>query len=116
MIPLPTAKEERMNFYDALPGVKTGEERFQTLLEHNCLTIERIVSNRLDNGEWYDQDHDEWVLLAEGEALLSFTDGGVRALRKGDYLFIPAHRRHKVVSTSANALWLALHLHAPSGA
>jgi cupin 2 domain-containing protein len=104
-----------MNFFDALPSAKTGEERFETLLEHPCLTIERIVSNRLENGEWYDQDHDEWVLLAKGEALLSFADGSHRALRKGDYLFIPARRRHRVVSTSADALWLALHLRAPSG-
>jgi cupin 2 domain-containing protein len=107
-------RDKSMNFFETLPTARTGEERSETLLEHPSLTIERIVSNRLSDGEWYDQDHDEWVLLAEGEATIAYADGSLHALQKGDYLLIPARRRHRVLSTSEDALWLALHLHSPA--
>lgn len=113
MIAPTTDKAKRMNFFKKLPAAKTGEERFETLLEHPCITIERIVSNRLSDGQWYDQDHDEWVMLIEGEATMAYADGSLHAMRKGDFLFIRAHMRHRVLSTSTDALWLALHIHAP---
>jgi len=36
------------------------------------------------------------------------------ALKAGDWIAIPAHSRHRVESTSADALWLAVH-GTPSG-
>lgn len=103
-----------MNFFTELPAAQTGEEQIETLLEHPCLTIERIVSNRLNEGRWYDQEHDEWVMLAAGEATLAYEDGSLHPMQQGDYLLIPAHLRHRVLETSADALWLALHLRAPA--
>ncbi len=47
-------------------------------------------------GEWYDQDTDEWVILLQGEAILSYADGSETNLTPGDYLFIPAHQKHRV--------------------
>lgn len=39
--------------------------------------MERIVSNGqvTPEGEWYDQDLDEWVVVLEGEARLHYMDG-----------------------------------------
>ncbi len=39
--------------------------------------IERIVSHRHASppGFWYDQTADEWVMLAQGSAVLEFDDG-----------------------------------------
>jgi cupin 2 domain-containing protein len=51
----------------------------------------------------------EWVLLARGEAVLRFENGEPIPLKAGDHLLIPARQKHRVESTSADALWLALH-------
>lgn len=88
-----------------------GGEIFQTLFFHSHCRIERIVSHGHASapGDWYDQDADEWVVLLSGEAVLLFADGEAVSLASGDWVAIPAHRRHRVASTSADAVWLAVH-------
>jgi len=94
-----------MNLYDlAAPGA--GAETLMNLLEHGGIRIETIRSNRAQTG-WYDQEEDEWVVLLEGSAELLFEDRSV-ALRAGECLLIPAHVRHRVAETSADARWLAI--------
>lgn len=98
-------------FADAVPPV--AGERFETLLSHKHLVIERIVSSAAITPVEYVQTQDEWVLLVEGEAVLEMA--GVRhELKAGHYLFLPAGVPHTVRSTSQGALWLALHLHESS--
>jgi cupin 2 domain-containing protein len=97
-----------MNIFENLPHIEQNSEYFHTLFQNRNIKIERILSNDLHNGEWYDQKEDEWVLLLEGEAQLEFAESA-RELKKGDYLFIPAHTRHRVSRTSPDALWLAVH-------
>lgn len=102
------------NLFADLPS-KLPEERFEALLEKNGLTLERIVSTgqATPPGEWYDQPRDEWVVLLRGAAVLRFEDEATeRKLGPGDYLFIPAHARHRVEWTSETepTVWLALHL------
>ncbi len=62
-------------------------------------------------GEWYDQTQDEWVMLVQGEARLEYDDGSDIVLKTGDYVMIPAHRKHRVAWTIENELtvWLAVH-------
>lgn len=76
--------------------------------------IERIISkgHSTPEGEWYDQDQDEWVLLLQGKAVLSFEDNSTINLASGDYLYIPAHERHRVEWTDPNGdcIWLAIHI------
>ena len=64
--------------------------------------IERIISTGQSTlpGEWYDQNKDEWVILLQGEAILSYEDGSQIKLTVGDYLLIPAHQKHRVEYTS----------------
>jgi cupin 2 domain-containing protein len=52
-------------------------------------------------------------MLVQGSATLSFEDEEEVNLAAGDYLLIPAHRRHRVASVSADALWLAVHFRQP---
>lgn len=85
-------------------------ERFEALLRHKNLLIERIVSSSKIASQQYIQDQDEWVLLLQGEALLD-VDGGKVALKSGDHLFLPSKTPHTVLSVSDGALWLAIHLH-----
>lgn len=85
-------------------------ERFDTLLRHRNLVIERIVSSAVITPQQSVQEQDEWVLLIQGEALLQ-VDGKAVALKAGDYLFLPAGLPHTVERVSAGAMWLAVHLH-----
>lgn len=94
------------------------EERFDTLLSgKGPWRLERIVSAGQSSPRsfWYDQDEDEWVTLLSGRATLLFAgdDGPAESvdLLPGQALLIPAHRRHRVASTSTEppCLWLALH-------
>ena len=87
------------------------QEIFTPLLERKGFRLEQIISNgqASEPGFWYDQDGDEWVLLARGEAELEFEQQSL-SLQAGDYLLIPAHARHRVASCSQDALWLALHV------
>lgn len=98
-------------FDDAVPPA-TGE-RFETLLSHRNLVVERIVSSSRTTPTAYVQPQDEWVLLAHGTATLD-VDGRPLALKAGDHVFLPAGVPHTVTTVSDGAVWLAVHLH-PAG-
>ena len=88
------------------------EELIQTLHSTPQVRIERIISQGHVSlpGFWYDQAEDEWVLLIQGAARLRMDDGLVE-LKPGDFLNIPAHRKHRVEWTSPDELtiWLAIY-------
>ena len=85
-------------------------ERFEALLSHKGLVVERIVSSSKIASQEYVQEQDEWVVLLQGEAALD-VDGQTVQLRSGDYLFLPSRTPHTVQRVSDGALWLAVHLH-----
>jgi cupin 2 domain-containing protein len=89
-----------------------GAEQFTTLFENSTVKIERIVSHSHSSAEgfWYDQSEDEWVIVLRGLARLEFSDGKSIEMKEGDYLLIPRHVRHRVGQTSAETIWLALHV------
>ena len=88
-----------------------------TLLSAPGLRVERIVSagQQSPPGFWYDQSEDEWVVVLEGAAALEF-EGQQEPVRlaPGDWVNIPAHRRHRVAWTAParRTVWLAIHYHA----
>lgn len=90
------------------------EELCQTLLSNPGLRIERIVSkgHHSPTDFWYDQTQDEWVLVLQGQAKLSFADAEAVELKTGDYLLIPAHCKHRVDWTipDEETVWLAIHI------
>lgn len=91
-----------------------NKEQFDQLFQAKNIRIERIVSKGQSSPEtgWYDQEEHEWVLVLEGAGTLLFAEDNQQVtLRKGDYLHIPAHTRHKVIRTKPDELtvWLAMH-------
>lgn len=100
---------QSMNFFNDYDTPTAGTETFDTLLAHENATIERIASNTLESGIWYDQHHDEWIMLLQGSAVIEYASGNTEALKRGDCLLIPARLRHRVLTTSADTLWLAVH-------
>ncbi len=94
--------------------VQLPEELFSRLVQNEQIHIERIVSrgHRSAKDQWYDQDHDEWVLLIQGTAILAFSESVPdKKLQAGDYCLIPAHCKHRVAWTDPDmdSIWLAVH-------
>jgi len=100
------------NIFD-IKELISGKEVIETILESKNIRIERIVSNGEVSPKdfWYNQDNDEWVCLVEGTAIIEFEEGEKVELKKGDYLFIPAYKKHHVsfVSKNPNCIWIAIH-------
>ena len=95
-----------------------SREVMEDILTTESFRLERIISTgqATPAGEWYDQEKHEWVLLLAGEAGLRFeNDPRVIIMKPGDYLLIPAHRRHRVEWTVPDqpTIWLALHYQSP---
>ena len=100
-----------MNLFEDIPTC-LDEEEFKDLLNKPGVHIERIVSRGQvsDPCFWYEQQENEWVVLLEGEAILEYADGAKDELSKGDYIFIPAMKKHRVAYTSTEpaCIWLAV--------
>jgi len=102
------------NLLDDLPDA-SGTEILDTLLARKGLRVERIVSHgqATPEGEWYDQDEDEWVLVLAGNTeILMESETSPRRLSAGDFLFLPARCRHRVTRTAHDepTVWLAVHM------
>lgn len=97
------------NLFDDAVAPAEGE-RFDTLLQHRNLVVERIVSSNSTTPTAYAQSQDEWVILVRGTATLEI-NGELKSLEAGDFVFLAAGTPHCVTQTSEGALWLAVHLH-----
>lgn len=99
-----------MNLFTNLPS-HLPDELFTTLLNATNVRIERIVSHGHSSPEgfWYDQDQHEWVVVLKGSARLQFEDGMVE-MKPGDFVNIPAHKKHRVEWTMPDeaTIWLAV--------
>ena len=101
------------NLYDGIPN-ELPEELFTEILKTETFRVERIVSQGHTSSEdfWYDQELNEWVTVLEGAARIRFEDGmDIVELGPGDYLTVPAHKRHRVEWTAPDqrTVWLAIH-------
>ena len=102
------------NLFENLPDICRAEI-FETILDNSVLKIERIISEvqATPLTQWYDQDWDEWVALLQGNACIMFEEDATSfVLKPGDYLYIPAHKKHRVEWTDRNekTIWLAIHI------
>jgi cupin 2 domain-containing protein len=99
-----------MNILTNLPG-ELPDELIETLLKAEGVRIERIVSmgHASPEGFWYDQEENEWVLLLSGAARLRFEDKTLD-MQLGDFVNIPAHKKHRVEWTTPEepTIWLAV--------
>lgn len=100
------------NIFSDIPQ-NLPDELFSTILQQDNIHIERIVSSghKTATGEWYDQKHNEWILLLQGLARLRLFDDRIIKLKQGDFYYIPAHLKHRVEWTSPDCetIWLAIH-------
>ncbi|MEP0860445.1 MAG: cupin domain-containing protein [Ignavibacterium sp.] len=99
------------NFFSNIPD-QISQEIIETIFNTDAIRIERIISKGQASPEnfWYNQPENEWVIVLEGKAMIKFEDQSIVTLHKGDYLFIPAFKKHRVEWTDPNQLtiWLAI--------
>ena len=82
-------------------------ERGEEVVRLGGIVVEQILSGTLAASVDYDQDHDEWVVVLNGGAVLEV--GGARLdLVAGDSIFFPAHLTHRLIETVPGTNWLAL--------
>lgn len=102
----------KANLFANLPK-QLPEEWFDTLVEADNVTVERIVSRGHTSpaSGWYDQSRHEWVVVLKGRGVVAFENGEEVTLGSGDHLTIPAHCRHRVAWTDPDedTVWLAVH-------
>lgn len=88
-----------------------AQELNEKLVQAKHVRIERIVSygHASSPDFWYDQTESEFVLLVQGAARLQFEDS-VLEMRPGDFINIPAHKKHRVEWTTPKevTIWLAV--------
>lgn len=103
----------RGNFNTNLPDAMRNEVTQKVAaLAGGKVVVERIVTEgqASPKGFWYDQAGDEWVMVLAGGAVLEFDEPvGEERLGAGDWVLIPARRRHRVRSALSGTLWLAVY-------
>ncbi|PID41921.1 MAG: cupin [Proteobacteria bacterium] len=102
----------KSNLFDNVPE-ELPVELCETLVESSSVRIERIISKGHSSPEqgWYDQTENEWVMVVKGQASLLFEgDENPVPMQQGDYINIPAGRKHKVLWTHPDmeTFWIAV--------
>jgi cupin 2 domain-containing protein len=90
------------------------DEFFEDIVAAGTVKIERIISEGHSSppGFWYDQERSEWVVLLRGNAGILFEGSDeTLVLKPGDWINIPAHKKHRVEWTDPDekTIWLAVH-------
>lgn len=70
--------------------------------------VEQILSGRVTTPVDYLQDHDEWVMVLEGTAVVDL-EGAPVAMAAGDWILLPANQPHRLTSVEPGTTWLAVH-------
>ena len=101
------------NLFSDIPD-DLPDELCERLLEAKSVRIDRIVStgHASPAGFWYDQEDHEWVIVLKGEAKLLFEgDDKPIHMQPGDFVNIPAHRKHRIEWTAPEepTVWVAVH-------
>ena len=105
------------NIFEHIRSERTDEEFTELWRRRGSGSSASSPPGKQATGFWYDQAWSEWVLVLSGSAGLLLEDEPTpRELKRGDYLLIPAGRRHRVEWTDATepTIWLAVHFGALS--
>ena len=101
------------SLFDDLPD-PSPDERMEDLASSPGFRVERIVSHGQASPEdfWFDQETAEWVMVVAGRAWLEIEgQPNPHEMAPGDWVFLPAHCRHRVAWTDPDqaTVWLAIH-------
>ena len=89
---------------------KQGVEEFNDIVTGKSFALECVKSfgEVCEDGFWFDHPKKEWAALIQGKVTLEFEDG-ILELVSGDSLIFEPHQKHKIIKTTVDAVWIALH-------
>lgn len=100
------------NIFENIPQ-ELQEELFEDIINTKDIKIERIVSQGHTSPKegWYESEQNEWVIVLQGDATLTFENEKSVNLKAGSYYNITASTKHKVSYTSKTqqTIWLAIY-------
>ncbi len=99
---------EHGSLLPAQAAPEVGERVFQ-LSSGEGWRVEQILSGALPEPVDDLLDHDEWVLVVEGSAVLE-VDGTRVDLDRGDWLRLGRGIPHRVLTARPGTSWLAVHV------
>lgn len=102
-----------MNDLHDIDGLDMAHEVFTSLHAGQGCLVERIVSDG-QTTQWLTQDHDEWVMVLAGGAVLEMGDTNQVHLQAGQWFTITAGQRHRVAWTERPTIWVAVHFPSPA--
>ena len=89
------------------------DELFEDIVNSKNIKIERIISDGQTSPKegWHCSKQNEWVIMLQGEAILSYETEDDIKLNRGEYISIPAFLKHRVsyTSKSEKSIWLAIY-------
>lgn len=102
----------KADFLQMPEGWDRKEEYSEIIWQNEHLRLERIIScgHVSPQGFWYEQTEDEWVCVLQGEGEIEWANGSKTLLTSGEYVLIPAQKKHRVSYTGRKpeCIWLAL--------
>jgi cupin 2 domain-containing protein len=98
----------RGRLFDESSAPPVGEH-VEELVSCDGVVVEQILSGSLPAPADFRQDHDEWVVVLAGRAVLEMQGERIE-LRHGDWVFIPTGTLHRVEWTEPGTNWLAVHM------
>lgn len=101
----------KSNLFDDIPEIIESEIT-EVIAKSSSVRIEKIISQGQGSpiNFWYEQQENELVILLRGRAILEFESGEFLHLEEGDYVNIPALKRHRVEWTPLHeqTIWLTV--------
>ncbi|MDR1007928.1 MAG: cupin domain-containing protein [Campylobacteraceae bacterium] len=92
---------------------KSGEI-FEILHKQKNIEITHIISSSKLQDIEYNQDKDEFVIVLEGETVLE-VEGEEVCLKRGEYLFIKAFTKHRILKCKNGTHWFAVYMKNQNG-
>ena len=82
----------------------------ETILRTTHVRIERMVLANDSTPDWSELGIGKWLILLRGSAAIDFHgDIGLRQMYVGDFVFVPAHQKHRITASSKTpTVWLAV--------
>lgn len=102
----------KKNIFAEIPD-SLKDELFEKIVVTKNIKIERIISDGHNSPkeDWYESEQNEWVIVLQGDAILTLESGEDIILKRGDYYNITAFTKHRVSHTSKRekTIWLAIY-------
>ncbi len=100
------------NIFSDIPK-DLSKEIFEQIIAVDKIKIERIISkgHSAPDNKWYNQKRSEFVIILKGNAELLFEKNNkIIKMKKGDYINILKHVKHRVIKTNPEkeTIWLAV--------